>query len=154
MIFLGLLACALHSLAMPTEPGCRVKAGDKEFIVERAVTREQQRLGLLNRKSLLESQGLLMIFDRDMRVPIWMKDMRFPIDVVWLSFDGTVIDLKTLPVCKEMPCKIFYPISPARYVLEVGAGLFPLNRGDKVEIIGTSRDSLHPPVPRSVQHKD
>jgi len=95
-----------------------------------------------------------MIFDRDMRVPIWMKSMQFPIDVVWLSSNGTVIDLKTLPVCKEMPCEIYYPVCPARYVLEVGAGLFPLKRGDKVEIIDTSRDSLHPPIPRSVQHKD
>ena len=153
-ILLSLLACTVHTLAAPIGHGYLVKAGNQKFIVERAITREQQRRGLMDRESMHASRGLLMIFDRDKRTPIWMKNMRFPIDVVWLSSDGLVVDLKTLPVCKESPCKVYYPVGPARFVLEVGAGLFPLNRGDKVEIIDASRDSLHPPVDRSEKHTD
>jgi len=122
----------------------RVIAGKQEFLVQTAVTRKQQQQGLMYRQNMPSSQGLLMIFERDTHVPIWMKNMFFPLDVAWMSADGVVVDLKTLPVCSQTPCPIFRSDQSARYVLEVGAGLFQLKQGDKVEIIDTSRDSLHP----------
>ena len=145
-IFFSLLGWIVLSLAVPIGTGYRVKAGKQEFIVELADTKELQRRGLMNRETMPELHGLLMAFDYDRRAPIWMKNVKFPIDVVWLSSEGLVIDVKTLPVCKEAPCKVYYPVGPARFVLEVGAGLFQLNRGDKVEIIDASGDSLLPSV--------
>ena len=122
----------------------RVKVGKQNYVVEIADNQELQRRGLMYRTSLPASRGLLMVFKQDKKVPIWMKNTLLPLDVVWLSSRGRVVDLKTLSVCTEMPCPIYYPIQSARYVLEVGAGLFPLNRGDKVEILGASGDSLLP----------
>ncbi len=51
----------------------------------------------------------------------------------------------TLPVCQADPCQTYSPKMPARYVLEVTAGSFPLNIGDRVEIMRASSDSLLPP---------
>ena len=138
------LTCLFYSvivLANPS-PNYRVKAGGQEFQVEIADSREQKRLGLAHRRTMPASHGLLMTFAKDEIVPVWMKDMQFPLDVVWISANGVIVDLQTLPLCQQNPCPIFKPQQPARFVLEVGAGLFPLNRGDKVEIIDTSKDSL------------
>ena len=153
-IFFSLLGWIVFSLAVPIGPVYRVKAGKQEFLVELADTKELQRRGLMNRESMPESHGLLMTFDYDRRVPIWMKNVLFPIDVAWLSSSGLVIDVKTLPVCNRAPCKVYYPVRPARFVLEVGAGLFQLKRGDKVEIIDASGDSLLPPVSGAGKHSD
>lgn len=154
LVFFSLFSCAMLALSAPGELNYLIKAGEREFLVELADTQELKRQGLMNRKTMPGSHGLLMIFKHDKLVPIWMKNMQFPIDVVWLSSEGVVIDIKTLPVCKEMPCKVFYPAQPARFVLEVGASLFPLNLGDKVEIIDASRDSLLPTIHGSEKHAD
>jgi uncharacterized membrane protein (UPF0127 family) len=126
-----------------------IRAADREFSVEIATTIEEKRLGLMYRRALPESHGLLMVFENDSSVPIWMKNVFVPLDVVWLSVRGQVIDRQTLPPCHQSPCPIYRPTRPARYVLEVGGGLFPLKVGDKVEIIDTSGDSLLPFAPAS-----
>lgn len=146
------LACLFYSvivLANAETPSYRVKAGEQEFQVEIADSREQKRLGLAHRRTMPASHGLLMTFTKDKIIPVWMKDMQFPLDVVWISANGVIVDLQTLPLCQQSPCPIFKPRQPARFVLEVGAGLFPLNRGDKVEIIDASKDSVLSREPHS-----
>ena len=71
--------------------------------------------------------------------------MLIPIDVAWISSGGMVVDIRSLPVCQADPCQIYIPEMPATYVLEVAIGTFPLNIGDRVEIMKVSSDSLLPP---------
>ena len=142
---LFLFVSGLH--ADTTDQYVRLLAGDHEFILELARTADSKRTGLMHRPDLAPAHGLLMMFHYDQRVPIWMKNVRFPLDVVWISADGVVVDKMTLPVCVPPDCEIFRPRRPARFVLEVGGGIFPLNRGDKVEIFNASGDSLLPPAP-------
>lgn len=143
-----ILICLLNSIALADMKGSgyRILAGGQEFQVEIAESSEQKRLGLMHRRAMPALHGLLMVFERDKTIPIWMKEMQFPLDVVWISAAGIVVDLQTLQPCRQNPCPVFNPRQPARFVLEVGAGLFPLNRGDKVEIIDASGDSLLPSV--------
>jgi len=143
-----ILVCLINTAALAdmNNPGYRLKAAGQVFLLEIADSKEQKARGLMHRQSMPASHGLLMVFKQDVAVPIWMKNVLFPLDVIWISHDGIVVDLKTLPQCSEDPCPVFRPRQTARFVLEVGAGLFPLNRGDKVEIIDASGDSLHPPV--------
>jgi uncharacterized membrane protein (UPF0127 family) len=123
----------------------QVRAADRIFIVEVATSPSQRQLGLMHRESLRENGGLLMVFNREHKVSIWMKNVLIPLDVVWISSTGEVVDSRSLPVCQANPCSIYQPEQPARYVLEVAAGQFPLKIGDKVEIIDASGDSLLPP---------
>lgn len=123
----------------------RVTAGNRIFIAQVAVTPAEKQLGLMYRSGLEPNTGLLMIFQREHRVPIWMKNMLIPIDVAWISSSGEVVDKMTLPLCHVNPCQTYSPRMPARYVLEVAAGSFPLNIGDRVEIMSASGDSLLPP---------
>ena len=113
----------------------QIKAGRKTFTAELAVTRAQQRVGLMHRASLPPRRGLLMVLGQPRVISIWMKNVLIPLDVVWLDADGGIVDVRTLPICAAPPCPSFHPGKPASYVLEVNAGEFPLSRGGKVEII-------------------
>ena len=93
------------------------------------------------RDGLAQNEGLLIMLPRSQIIPVWMKNMRIALDVVWIAADGSIVDKRTLPVCVSMPCQIYRPERQALYVLEVGAGRFQLNVGDRVEINLTSRDS-------------
>jgi uncharacterized membrane protein (UPF0127 family) len=88
------------------------------------------------RDALAQNQGMLLVLEDPRQSAIWMKNMRFPLDIIWISADNKVADLRTnvLP-CKSSDCESLYPNNPARYVLEVNAGFSQKNRikiGDKV----------------------
>ena len=66
--------------------------------------------------------GLLMLFADDGQWGIWMKDMKIPLDIVWLDANKKVIYIVTDASPSLGTSKIFQPDNPARYVLEVPAG--------------------------------
>ena len=133
---LSLLGLSLSGVAQQTDAPAyaQIKAGSKTFSAELATTRTQQRVGLMHRASLPRGQGLLMVMAEPRIVSIWMKNVLIPLDVVWLDADGGIVDVRTLPICAAAPCVSYHPGKPAKYVLEVGAGEFPLSRGGAVEI--------------------
>jgi uncharacterized membrane protein (UPF0127 family) len=91
--------------------------------------------GLSGRASLALDEGMLFLFPYSARHAIWMKDMRFPIDVVWLAEDGTIIDIKQDLYPDTYPAA-FAPRAPARSVLELPAGFVRdtgVAEGDRVE---------------------
>jgi hypothetical protein len=98
-----------------------VKIGDVSLSVELARTAEEKVKGLSGRNALPENQGMLFVFDKPDFYSFWMKDMHFPIDIIWLNVEGRVIDL-TLNASPDSFPKIFQPQIPAHYVLEVNAG--------------------------------
>ena len=77
--------------------------------------------GLGDRKSLDEYQGMVLDFGTTGRHGIVMRDMQFPIDIVWTDVDGKVVTV-ALDIAPETYPKVFSPSSPARYVLELPAG--------------------------------
>ena len=80
-----------------------------------------QSLGLGNRGGLPDGEGMLFVFDADKKHAFWMKDMRFSIDMVWISRDGVIVYMAQNVSPKTYP-EDFVPTSPARYVLELPAG--------------------------------
>ncbi len=108
--------------------------------VEIADTPEEQALGLGKRPSLPQDQGLFFVFDAPSQVGIWMKDMQFPIDVLWIDANGAVIDIKENMTPDSYP-EVFMPASPALYVLEVNAGFVHrhnISVGEKVTLAPAS----------------
>lgn len=78
-------------------------------------------MGLSEREQLLEDQGMLFIFDRSDRHAIWMKDMKFPIDIIWVGEDLKIVDMLANITPDTFP-QTFLPRASALYVLEVNAG--------------------------------
>lgn len=89
--------------------------------VELARTPEERRQGLSGRAGLAIDEGLLFVFETEGKWGFWMKDMLFPIDIVWIGSDGKVAFIKE-DVAPESYPESFVPDRPALYVLELPAG--------------------------------
>ena len=59
--------------------------------VEIADTRERQIQGLSGRESLGENSGMLFVYEEPGLPGIWMKDMNFPIDIVWITSEKRIV---------------------------------------------------------------
>ena len=104
------------------------------------VVRSPQALGrgLSGRESLLEGEGMLFAFPNSSRPMIWMKDMKFALDILWLN-QGILVDrLESAPPAGANPDVSYLPEADADMVLEVPAGTVQkhgLKLGDPLDII-------------------
>lgn len=103
---------------------------------ELAISDEEKVRGLMFRKNLKANQGMLFIFDNLDLYSIWMKNMNFAIDIIWISEDKMIVDIiKYAQPCKKN-CPSLMPKDRAMYVLEVVSGFTEKNNieiGDKVK---------------------
>jgi len=96
--------------------------GQTEIAVEIADSVSLRAQGLSGRKFLAENQGLLFVFPQPLRPVFWMKNMLFPIDIIWLKDNRVVGDEKNLPPAGENPQFLYRPPEEIDMVLEVKAG--------------------------------
>ncbi|MDO8514194.1 MAG: DUF192 domain-containing protein [bacterium] len=113
-----------------------VHIGSQTIKVTVAQTPEERQKGLSGREGLATDEGMLFVFPTDGKYAFWMKDMRFSIDILWLSSDGTIVHLAQ-NVSPDTYPKNFTSESAARYVLELPAGYAASNLvrvGDIVQL--------------------
>lgn len=110
----------------------KIQIGKEIFFAEFAQTLPTWLKGLSGRDSMKKSQGLLFIYGREAVRAFWMKDMKFPLDIILLDDGLKVVEImKNLPVPKSMlldPPKYISSV-PIRYALEINVGM-----SEKVEI--------------------
>jgi uncharacterized protein len=102
-------------------PAIQVTVGDRAILAELATTPSQQQAGLSGRASLEDGKGMLFVLDPPKRDGFWMKGMRFPLDIIYGDADGVVMTIHR-DVPPESYPRTYYPIAPAKYVLEVPGG--------------------------------
>lgn len=91
--------------------------------------------GLSKREILRDDEGMLFVFDTLDRHKIWMKDMYFPIDIIWLDENFKIIDIYKGASISSYP-NTFQPQSDAGFVIEVNSGIVSRNNikvGDVVQ---------------------
>lgn len=88
---------------------------------EVVTTQAAQERGLGGRPDVPENYGMLFVFPKDEEVGFWMKDMLVPIDIIWLSDEGTILGVLDALSPNTYP-QVFYPPQPVKYVLETRAG--------------------------------
>ncbi|MCX6739348.1 MAG: DUF192 domain-containing protein [Candidatus Parcubacteria bacterium] len=96
--------------------------------------------GLSGRTSLKEGEGMWFDFASDGYYSFWMKEMNFPIDILWLNKNLQVVSLKENATAESYPEK-FTPRSLSRFVLEVPAGFvkkYEVTLGEKVTVYKSS----------------
>ncbi len=95
---------------------------DKIIEVEIADTAEKHYQGLSNRENLCDNCGMLFVFpDKEERTFV-MRDMNFPLDIIWISNDKIVkIDKNLLPEGSN-PKMLYSSGQPVNYVLEMNSG--------------------------------
>ena len=117
-----LLGAAVVALPAPREIPLTLPSG-KVLTVEVMVKDEDRAMGLMFRPSLPAHRGMLFVFGSLDFHGIWMKNCRFPIDIVWLDESRTVVHVaEAVPPCKADPCPVYQPLRRATYVVELNAG--------------------------------
>ena len=103
------------------------------FNVDIAKTIEERRIGLMYRKKLLNNEGMLFIFPREKIIQLWMKNTYIPLDVIFISENKVIVDIKRN--MKRLSETIVRSKVKSRYALEFNAGLInklDIRIGDKV----------------------
>lgn len=120
-------------------PKSHVTIDKQTFSVEVATTSAQQELGLSGRASLPQNQGMLFVFPVADRYPFWMKEMKFPLDMLFINNNKIVTIFHDVPAPKDPSntntLPVYAPDGAANQVLEINAGLskkYNFKKGDTV----------------------
>lgn len=89
-----------------------------------ALTNEQREKGLSVKDKLKENEAMLFVFEESAKHSFWMKDMKFPIDIIWLDSNGRVVHIEQnlQPCVSVLICTSYSPNIDSQYVLETVAG--------------------------------
>ena len=101
-----------------------------------ADTKESREEGLSGRSGLSDGEGMLFDFGISGKFGFWMKDMLFPIDMIWINNNGIIVNIVENALPEDYP-KTYINNPPASYVLEIGANKareYGLFLGSKVNI--------------------
>ncbi len=93
----------------------------EDLLVAIADTPEKRTQGLSFTSHIPKGRGMLFIFDEIDYYAFWMKDMRFPIDILWLDDKGVIVHIAESASPDSYP-ESFTPPVPALSVLELPAG--------------------------------
>jgi hypothetical protein len=110
-----------HPALKPSALVFETPAGEVSVKVDVALSGEEQARGLSGRESLGADEGLLFVFKASGFLAFWMKDMRFPIDIIWIDENLKVVDVTRNLATSTYPDSVMSSVA-AKYVLEVNAG--------------------------------
>lgn len=116
-----------------------VAIGSLNVNVKVVISASERKKGLSGHDSLPINSGMLFVFDKSAKWGIWMKDMKFPIDIIWIGQDKRIVDIAANalpePGKKDAELTVYRPQNDSKYILEINAGLANLNNlkvGDTV----------------------
>ncbi|MDP3725624.1 MAG: DUF192 domain-containing protein [bacterium] len=98
-----------------------ITVGDAPISVELANTSAKRMKGLSGRELLPPNEGLLFVFEKPENHSFWMRDMQFPIDIIWINEKFFVVDVTENISPASFP-EVFEPVEAIKFVLEVNAG--------------------------------
>jgi hypothetical protein len=119
VIFLVIFDAVFHN--KNTQAQMEVVLGGKTFLMEMASTPAQWQQGLSGHTPLSANSGMIFIFDKPDNYGFWMKDMNFPLDIIWIGEDFRVVHIEKNLAPDTYPA-VYYPGTPSKYVLEIYAG--------------------------------
>jgi uncharacterized membrane protein (UPF0127 family) len=99
-----------------------VSVDEVPFMVSVAGNPKDRTQGLSGVQELPQGEGKLFVFEQSDTYGFWMKDMNFPIDMIWFDEDGVLVHVAHNVAPESFP-ELFAPAEPALYVLEVNTGV-------------------------------
>lgn len=108
------------------------------LVADISATNEQWTKGLSVKDSLAENEAMLFVFGNEAEHRFWMKDMKFPIDIIWIDSNKTVVHIEhNLQPCNSgVLCTTYKPNDDSLYVLETVGGFaekYGIVKGTQVE---------------------
>ena len=123
VLIVGIIAASAIGIILLKPTGTRIMIRGVRLAVDLADTPAKWERGLSGRASMPADQGMLFVFNQESSWGFWMKDMRFPLDVIWFDSSRRIVHIEqNLPPCSPQGCPVYVPTANALYVLEVNAG--------------------------------
>ena len=100
--------------------------GGQIFQLEVARTSSERARGLMERASLPEDAAMLFVYQSAMYRNFWMKNTLISLDILFIDSQGVVVDIQTMQPqtgVSDGALKVYLSAEPARYALEMNAGL-------------------------------
>ena len=96
-------------------------AGIHVIKTELAITPEQQQTGMMFRREMGTSEGMLFVSDEPGVRCFWMRNTLLPLSIAFIADDGTIVNLADMDAQSEQShCSA----RPVRYALEMNRGWF------------------------------
>jgi hypothetical protein len=120
----------------PLPTGTLVIADRVTVTVELARSVHEKMRGLSGRPTLKAGHGMLFVYEQPQPIGIWMKDMRFALDILWIR-DNRIVHMEqhAPPLTEVGPERVY--TATADLVLEVPAGFSGQQKirvGDLVQV--------------------
>jgi hypothetical protein len=122
-LFVLSLAGSTHAQGAPQLdlPRIKLSAGMHLIDVQLAMTPAQRETGLMYRREMPQTEGMLFVFEQPVRQCFWMKNTLLPLTAAFISDDGTIANLADMrPQTTDSHCSA----KPVRFVLEMNQGWF------------------------------
>lgn len=102
-------------------PRVQLSAGIHQIDAQLAQTPQQRQIGLMFRKDMPQTEGMLFVFEEASPQCFWMKNTLLPLTAAFVDDDGTIVNLADM---KPQTTNTHCSAKPVRYVLEMNAGWF------------------------------
>ena len=120
LLMLGNLAQA-QNLPQMNLPRIQLSAGMHLIDTQLATTDQQRATGLMFRKEMPQTEGMLFVFEQASQQCFWMKNTLLPLSAAFVADDGTIVNLVEMkPQTTDSHCST----QPVRFVLEMNQGWF------------------------------
>ena len=124
LLLTGLLFAAMgmaQSEPQTQLPRTKLSAGMHLMDVQVAATPDQRTIGLMFRKDMGASEGMLFVFEQPAVQCFWMKNTLLPLSAAFIRDDGTIVNIEDMkPLTTDSHCSA----APVRFVLEMHQGWF------------------------------
>jgi len=126
----GLSEAKAQTGPQPRLPTINLQAGIHVIKTELALTPDQQATGMMFRREMGTSEGMLFVNDEPGVRCFWMRNTLVPLTIAFLADDGTIVNLADMePQSERSHCSA----QPVRYALEMNRGWFA-KRGIKAGV--------------------
>ena len=128
-------------VAEPAEKSVKnLLVGDREIQAEIADNVVERAQGLSGRESMCETCGMLFVFPQAQVQNFWMRDMRFPLDIIFIRDDRITEIFADVPVQSNREIPRVESREIADQVLELNAGVsgkLGIRVGDEIDLVDT-----------------
>lgn len=105
----------------------------KNIVVEIPETLEEQSIGFMNRDQITYDQGMLFIFSEPRIASMWMKNVNFPLDMIFIDNRQLILNIEKNT--KPRTSDLYESKGLCKYVVEVLGGFcekYKVEKGQKV----------------------
>jgi uncharacterized membrane protein (UPF0127 family) len=121
LVVAAILLCLIVGLLLLRNETTKLRINNKSYYVEKVSTDQAMRKGLSGRSSIDSNAVMQFMFTNVSPQCMWMKDMNFAIDIVWLDAANSVVHIEKSVQPDSYP-KNFCSPKPAKTVLEMKEG--------------------------------